>query len=200
MAKVEFMKSTLPEIYSQALNQLNMIFAANYADIIGYVSIAGVGDLLRNIKSLEHPTTMAFKDETGKIVVAATVEHVPSEDAEHPEGNWRYSWTFNEADIPEGTEVVDLNNEMTKMYFVKRAGDKYGMEYKAGCLVPMHTLFFKCMKEYLESNAGNEDGVELELPNVFLARAAVEDGETVLSIEPIGKMVQLIKDDCDLEV
>ena len=53
MSKVEFMKSSVPESYSQALQAQNMIFAANYADIIGYTTFAAVGDLLRNIKSLK---------------------------------------------------------------------------------------------------------------------------------------------------
>lgn len=200
MSKVEFVKSSVPESYSQALQAQNMIFAANYADIIGYTIFAGVGDLLRNIKSLERPTAFVMKDEANNIILAACVKYIESDDAEHPEGNWNYTWTFDGSNIPEGANVVDLENEMAQMYLVTRSGQRYGMEYKKGCLVPMHTVFVKCIREWLKANATAEEEVELVLPNIFSARAGIEDGELVMSIEPLGKFVQLIKDDSDLEV
>lgn len=198
--KSDFVKSTLPAMYSQALNEKTMIFPANYADIIAYTTFSAVGDILRATKSLEKPVGFAFKDEAGKPILTAVVQHVPSEDPEHPEGSWSYFWTFNESGIPKGTAITDLNNEMAQLHFVARAGDKYGMEYKPGCLVPMHTIFVSCLKEWLTANAKEEEETEIEMPNVFIARSGYEDGEMVLSIELLGKFVQLIKDDAKLEV
>ena len=200
MSKVEFMKSSVPESYSQALQAQNMIFAANYADIIGYTTFAAVGDLLRNIKSLEKPTAFVFRDEANNIIAAAVVKYIESEDPEHPEGNWNYTWSLDGSNIPDGANVTDLSNEMTQMYFVARSGDKYGMEYKKGCLAPMHTIFIKCIREWLTANATADEEAELVLPDIFSARSGIEDNELVMSIEPLGKFVQLIKDDADLEV
>ena len=74
------------------------------------------------------------------------------------------------------------------------------MEYKKGCLAPMHTIFIKCIREWLTANATAEEEAELILPDIFSARSGIEDNELVMSIEPLGKFVQLIKDDADLEV
>ena len=200
MSKTELMKSSIPEAVSQALNDQRMIYSASYVDILGYVTFAAVGDLLRTVKALDRPTAFVFRDEANNIIAGAIVRHIDSTDADHPEGNWSYVWSFDPADFTEDMNITDLANPADQMYFVKRAGDKYGMEYKQGCLVPMHITFIKCVKDWLVSNAKEGEETEVELPNVFSARSGIEEGEIVLSIEPIGKMVQLIKDDADLEV
>ena len=200
MAKTELMKTSIPEAVSQALNDKRMIYSASYVDILGYVTFSAVGDLLRNVKALDRPTAFVFKDEANNIVAGAIVKHIESTDPKHPEGNWSYVWSFDPADFSEDMNITDLSNPADQMYFVKRAGDKYGMEYKPGCLPDMHLAFIKCVKDGRVSNVHEGEELEVEQPNVFLARAAIEDGEVVLSIEPLGKMVQLIKDDADLEV
>ena len=200
MAKTELMKTSIPEAVSQALNDQRMIYSASYVDILGYVTFAAVGDLLRTVKTLDRPTAFVFRDEANNIIAGAIVKHIDSEDPEHPEGNWSYIWSFDAEDFTEDMNITDINNQADQLYFVKRAGDKYGMEYKAGVLVPMHVTFLKCVKDWLTTNVVEGEELEVEQPNVFLARAAIEDGQVVLSIEPLGKMMQLIKDDADLEV
>ena len=200
MAKTELMKTSIPEAVSQALNDQRMIYSASYVDILGYVTFAAVGDLLRTVKTLDRPTAFVFRDEANNIIAGAIVKHIDSEDPEHPEGNWSYVWSFDAEDFTEDMNITDINNQADQLYFVKRAGDKYGMEYKAGVLVPMHVTLLKCVIDWLTTDVVEGEELEVEQPNVFLARAAIEDGQVVLSIEPLGKMMQLIKDDADLEV
>jgi hypothetical protein len=200
MSKLEFMKTSIPEAVSQTLADKSMVFSASYVDILGYVTFAAVGDLLRTIKTLDKPTAFVFRDESNAIIVGAIVRKIDGTDEEHPEGNWSYVWSFDAEDFTDDMNITDLGNPNTAMYFVKRAGDKYGMEYFNGCLVPMHTAFVKCLRDWLEVNAKEEEETEVELNDIFSARSQIEDGQIVLSIEPIGKFVQLIKDDADLVV
>jgi hypothetical protein len=200
MSKTEFMKTSIPEAVSKALADQSMIFSASYVDILGYVTFAAVGDLLRTIKTLDKPTAFVFRDESNSIIAGAIVRKIEGSDEEHPEGNWNYVWSFDPADFTEDMNITDLSNPANPMYFVKRAGDKYGMEYFNGYLVPMHVTFIKCVKDWLITNAKEDEETEVELNDIFSARSLIEDGEVVLSIEPIGKFVQLIKDDADLEV
>lgn len=199
MSKIELMKTQIPDLYSKALADHGYTFSASYTDTIGKISFAAVGDVLRQSKTLDKPIAFVINDNAGQFIVAAIVKHIPSEDPEHPEGNWSYVWTFDPEDIAD-MNTADLGNEINQQAFVVRAGNLYGMEYLKGSLVPMHTLFFELVKEWLTTNAKEGEETELEQENVFSARSIIEDGEVVMSIEPIGKMVQLIKDDADLEV
>lgn len=200
MSKIDFTKTQIPSLYSSVLEDYGYLFDATYADLIGKVSFAAVGDILREMKTLDKPVAFVINDNTGNMVVAAIVKHIPSEDAEHPEGNWNYVWTFDQADVTDDMNIADLSNEMNQRAFVVRAGNAFGMEYMQGSLLPMHTAFFQMVKEWLTTNAKEGDETEVELTDVFLARSQIEDGEVIMSIEPIGKMVQLIKDDAELEV
>lgn len=194
------MKTQIPDLFSKALQDYGYIFNASFADIIGRISFAAIGDVLRQTKTLDRPVAFVINDKTGQMVVAAIVKHIPSEDPEHPEGNWNYVWTFDPEDITEDMSVADINNEMNQQAFVVRAANIQGMEYLKGSLVPLHTAFFEMIKEWLKTNAKEGEETEIEQENVFSARSIIEDGEVIMSIEPIGKMVQLIKDDADLEV
>ena len=199
MAKTELMKSTLPNMYSQALAKKNMGFAANFTHIIGWSIVSSVGDALRAIKSKEKPAAFAFYNGTNELLIAAKVFHDPSTDAEHPEGSWQYLWTFDPEDIKDCV-IMDLNNVDNHFYIIKRAFDKYSMEFINNMLVPMVNTFFEVLKEWLTENAKEGENVFLEQPSVFLAGVVKDDKGIAFSFEPIGKMTQLIKDDADLEV
>ena len=69
MAKTELMKTSIPEAVSQALNDQRMIYSASYVDILGYVTFAAVGDLLRTVKTLDRPTAFVFRDEANNIII-----------------------------------------------------------------------------------------------------------------------------------
>lgn len=199
MSKIDFVKTQVPDNFVKALNGQGLLFNATYADMIAWTSFAATGDVLRGIKALDKPAAFIFRDSADQMIVAAIVKHIPSEDEEHPEGNWSYVWTFDPEDITEDMIIADINNESNANTFVVRGGEKWGMEYLPGTVVPIHTTFFKVLKDWLLTNAKEDEEMEIELENVFLARAAVEDGEKIISIEPLGKMVQLIKDDAELE-
>lgn len=203
MSKIDFVKTQVPDNFARALNAQGYLFSASYADMIAWTSFAAVGDILRGIKALDKPAAFVFRDNVGQLVVAAIVKHIPSEDAEHPEGNWSYVWTFDPEDITEDMTIAEFSNEMNQKAFVLRAGDKWGIDYLPGSLTTVHTTLFQIIKEWLIANAKDDEETEMELTidgaGVFLARSAKEDGEAVISIEPLGKMVQLIKDDAELE-
>ena len=199
MTTVEMMKSTMPEMYSQALDGKGMIFSANFANIIGYTLVAAVGDALRNEKQLDKPTAFAFYDGGDRLLVAGLVKYDPSVDAEHPEGSWSYTWTFDPEDIKDA-KVLSLNNVENHRYFVSRAFDKYSMEFRNNFMPIMMNTFIEVLKDWLTSNAKEEEETEFTLTDIFTARCQKEGDEVVMSFEPIGKFVQLIKDDADLQV
>lgn len=199
MSKFEFAKTQVPDNYVKALNTKGFLFGASYADMIAKVSLAAVGDILREIKSLDKPAAFVFRDSVGQPIVSAIVKHIPSDDPEHSEGNWSYVWSFDPADITDDMLVADILNESNQRAFVVRSGELYGIEYLDGSLVSVITLLFQVLKEWLTANAKEGEETEIELKDVFLARSIIEDGEVILSFEPLGKMVQLIKSDVDLQ-
>jgi len=197
----KLMETSLPENYSRGLtDERGFTVAAMHADKIATLLFTGVSTCLKDAKSQEFPVAFAFEELNGDIIVAAIVQYYENEDAAQP-GNWSYVWTFDKTDIPEGAKVIKMADQITHPIFIAIAGKKFGMGFENNAyLVDLLTYFTKQLSKWLQDNAKEGEEVGIELDGIFQARAAVEDGEVVKSIEVIGETNAIVKSDKNIEV
>lgn len=191
----------IPNIYSTGLySEKGYDISWEHTNKVLDVIINGVTECLADIKSKDYPVVFMFKEGEKNFIAAAIVEYYKNEDETKP-GNWNYSWTFNEEDIPENAQIKDPYDIKLASYFRAVGLNKYSMEfdkveYQGDCFV----YLLKVIKKYLDDNAteGEENGAKID--GLVQFRVAVEDGEKVMSIEVDGEIKQLIKDDAAIEV
>lgn len=197
---MKLFETTLPQNYSKGLfEEKNYDLAAEHTDKFCYVAFTAVSNLLNGAKSKDRPVSFEFNTIDGKVVAAAIVQYFPNEDASKP-GNWSLVWTFDEADIPDGTNRISLKDPQTHSYFRAVAGDKYGIRFKdPACLTTLVTYLFEQIRKWLDENADESKEVSVEMDAVFQARVAVENAQKVFALEPAGEIKMLIKDDAAIE-
>lgn len=203
MSTIQLFKDTkIPHIYSTGLyNELGFDVSWEHANKILDTLFTGVTECLADIKSKEFPNVFKFTEPNGEFIAAAVVEYVPNEDTSKP-GNWSYSWTFYEEDLPgEGSREINAYDPQFLSYFSVYGHTKWKMIFEQSSYAgDMFRYMLSVIKKWLNDNASEaeENGVKLE--GVVQFRVAVEDGKKVLAIEPEGEIKQLIKDDAAIEV
>lgn len=194
-------ETNLPMNFSKGLFEEKMFDLApehtdKYADII----FTGTSAVLNAAKSKDHPVAVTFKRIDGTLIAAAIVQYFPNEDPAKP-GNWNLVWTFNEADIPEGTVIRDFATDQNiHSYYRAVAGDKYRIRFQnTESLTVVSVYLLEHIKKWLDENASATEEVGVEQDALFQARVAVENGEKVFALEPKGEIKMLIKDDASIE-
>ena len=163
------------------------------------VIFIGTATCLRNSKSMDHPVAYIFSRYDGVFVAGCVVQYFPNEDESNP-GNWNMAWTFNENDIPENAVRISLDKGDSHSFFIGVAGNKYGMRFlNESGLVTCIITALEQLKKYLDENVKENQECVIEQEGLFQARAAVENGEKVFSIEADGEVKNLIKDDAMIE-
>lgn len=192
--------SALPANYIKGLYEEKCYdLAPEHTDKILDVLFTGTSNLLGQIKSKEQPTALVFETVDGKFIAAAIVRCIENEDSSNPDA-WNLVWTFYESDLPENTKIISLKDQMAHPYFRSIAGEKYGFRFKdTGSLLTLLTYALEHIRKWLDENASETETVVIEQDAVFQARVAVENGEKVFAIEPMGEIKKLIKDDASLE-
>ena len=163
------------------------------------VIFTGTANLLSQAKSKDKATAFTFRKIDGSLIAAAVVQYFENEDKKNP-GNWSLVWTFDEADIPENSLLIDFSDTQTHSYFRAVAGEKYGMRFEGVAeLVDCLVYALSTLKKWLDENAKENAETSIELDGFFQARVAVENGEKIFAIEPDGEIKNLIKDDAAIE-
>lgn len=204
MASKNFKETNVPQAYSTGLyaeKQYNI--AKEHAWKILDIMISGVAEVMRNIKSKEHPVVFIFKN-GDDFMLACTVEFFPGADANKP-GNWNMTWTFDESDVPTAEEdrarfVTPYDADMASIFWTYGINHHdfgfKGAEYLGTSL----NYLVKLIKKWLDENASETEVMVLELPGVVQFKVQVENGEKVFSCEVDGEIKQRIKDDASIEV
>jgi hypothetical protein len=191
----------IPMSYSSGLySEANYDIAAEHTDKILDVLVSGVTACLADIKSKDYPTAFVFKHAEKEFVIAAVVEYFKNEDDPSKPGNWNYSWTFDEKDIPENARICTPYDGSIASYFRSTGVSKYGMGFQAvNSMADIFIYLLRTISKWLDENAveGEEAGVKLD--NVIQFRVVIENGEKIKSAEPFGEIKQLIKDDAAIE-
>ena len=197
---MKFFDTNFPNNYSRGLyDEKNKSLAPEHSKLIADVIFTATAMVLNASKSKANPVALKFTNEDESFVVAAVCQFFENEDKEQP-GNWNLSFTFNEEDIPEGTNVLTMNNPMVHPFFRSVAGDKYHFIFNTtDAIVTLPNYFMIQLRKWLDENTKSSEEALIELDGVFQARGAIEGGEKVFAIEPAGEIKILIKDDAAIE-
>lgn len=197
---MKLFETNLPAMYSKGLYEEKCSdLAPEHMDKMFDVIFTGTANLLSQAKSKDKATAFTFRKIDGSLIAAAVVQYFENEDKKNP-GNWSLVWTFDEADIPENSLLIDFSDTQTHSYFRAVAGEKYGMRFEGVAeLVDCLVYALSTLKKWLDENAKENAETSIELDGFFQARVAVENGEKIFAIEPDGEIKNLIKDDAAIE-
>lgn len=200
MATYQMKETALPDIYSRGLFEKGWDLGQDSAMDMAEVFIVGTSQLLKDIKSEEHPVAVVFEDVNEEFIVGAIVRFIKSEDENMP-GHWDYCWTFYKEDIPENARIRKIKENDVQVYYRAIAAQKFTFGFVSpASLSDCGNYLFKCLERYLCDNAKEDEETVIELPGIFQARAVVENDEVVKSLELIGEVKAIIKDDAGHEV
>ena len=195
-------ETKIPQVYSTGLySEKGYDVAAEHAYKVLDIMVMGVTEFLSEVKNKDFPTVFLFKQNNGEFIAAAIVQYFPNEDDPTQPGNWNYSWTFDESDLPETSRNITPNDTETVSYFRSIGHVKYGMILeKAEYASDIFRFLLSTIKKWLDDNASETEEAGVYLDGVIQFRVAVENGEKVYSAEVDGEVKQLIKNDAAIEV
>lgn len=199
MALQQIKDTKIPTIYQTGLyNEKSFDVNCEHTDKMLYIMVYGVTSYLASIKSKDYPVAFEFRESNNEFIAAAVVEFHPGNKGEV--GNWSYTWTFYEDDVPKDARVKNAYDEATLQFFRAPAVNKYQMIFQqADYPAILFTYLLSVIKKYLNDNANESEEWGVKLDGVIQFRVAVENGEKVLSAEADGEIKQLIKDDAAIE-
>jgi len=200
MALQALLDTKIPMIYQTGLYSEKMMNVSwEHTDKILTVLVVGVTECLAAIKSKEYPVSFIFRETNEEFIAAATVEYFEGEKGEA--GNWNYTWTFYENDIPENARKVSIFDQDFISFFKGTAFNRFSMVFDQNDFAnAMFTYLLDVIKKYLNDNASETEEWGVKLDGIIQFRVAVEDGEKVISAEVDGEIKQMIKDDAAIEV
>ena len=122
--------------------------------------------------------------------------HKPDVAEEEDSGNWFLEFTLYEEDM------TDLDKELDNhsgSFVAVAANIAYTIAHaRFGSTEYMYSLFDEAINtlvDFLDTNASEDDEVEVYIKGVFTASVAVENGKKVMSIVPGEAIKQIIKSD-----
>ena len=202
MTVTQLKDTPIPKNYSTGLyHEKGYDLAADHANKVLEVMVLGVTECLASTKSKQYPVVYSFIESNGEFIAAAIVQYFANEDDPSKPGNWNYSWTFDQEDLPEGEYRNISSYDIDQLSYFRAVGmTKYGMVFEqpdyAGDLF---RYLLTVIKNYLNDNASETEEKAVKYDGLIQFRVAVEDGEKVMSIEVDGEVKQIIKDDAAIE-
>lgn len=198
---MKFFDTNLPNNYSRGMyDEFNNDLAPEHTDKIVDVTFLATAHVLSATKRKDQPVVLRFDRADGSLVAAAICRYFENTDDANKPGSWSLTFTFDENDIPDNSNVLTMDNPMVHPFFRGVAGDKYHFTFKTpDDIINLPTYFFEQLRKWLDENTKETEEASIELEGVFSARGAVEGGEKVFSIEPAGEVKMLIKDDASIE-
>lgn len=193
-------ETSMPQNYSRGLLEDKQYdIAPDHTGKFGYILFHGVASLLAANKDKNRPVAFVVDRIDGKVVAVAIVQYFENNDKSNP-GSWNMVWSFDENDIPADAKKIYLKDPNSHPFFVSVAANRYNMEFKTEpAIINLLTYFMEILYKWLDENAKPDEEVLIEQDGVFQARVGIENGEKVFSIEPMGEVKMLIKDDASIE-
>ena len=202
MSMTALADTKIPHMYSTGLyNEKGFDVAWEHTHKVLDVMVNGITQALSDIKSKDYPVAFVLKEKNDEFVVACLVQYFPNEDDETKPGNWNYSWTFYESDLPEKTRIMNIEESNYLGYFRTYGHTKWGMVFEDSAYP---AILFKYLmvviRNWLDNNASETEERGVKLDGVIQFRVAVENGEKIFAAELDGEIKQMIKSDAAIEV
>lgn len=168
--------------------------ALNYTTCI----FMAINKFMKLKKSKTEPVALEVKSLNGEFLLGACVRYHENEDPEMP-GNWSYEYTFIEDDLKDVSSrflaTDSLFGSILSSVMIDNFGYVWNIDIGLGSKLTIEAI--NVIKAFLDSNVTESEEVELEHSDLFIARAAVEGGEKVMSITPAEKAKIEIKESVD---
>lgn len=201
MAKFE--KSAVCMNIFDVMSQDGIGWGQNYSAPTTKAFIDGIVSYLAFVKK-DAPigfkfVTEGLKEESknGKFVFGGWVEKVKSEEGE----NYSINFTFNENDIPEGTDMKTMADPTAKNIISNECSSKYHIRLNLIGDVDMTNIvafkIFNAIKEYFRMNVGIDPVLEMDGFCTF--KAKIVKDKLVLAVELDPAVKQMVKDDASVE-
>lgn len=200
MAMQQLSQSILQENYSAHLREMGYNLGPEHTGRMFTTAFVGVAEALSKIRSMDAPVAFKFNKLNGTSAAVAILQYFKNDNPSLP-GNWSLTWSFDETDIPEGSKVISTSDPATYSYFRSAALSQNKMMFQNdSVMVDLLVAAFEQLYKWLDENATPGEEVGIIQDNTFQARVIVdENGEKVFSLEPIGEIKMLIKDDAAIE-
>lgn len=199
---MKIMETTIPENYRLSLQKdAGYEINADWTDDFCVVLFNAVSKAVAKAASPEHAVVFRFNDIQGNLIAAAILDFQEGEKGEA--GSYSYVWTFDEAALPtaEGTIQLAITDPLVQPDFVTVAANKLRMSFEGDAArVSLMTRLIQAISKWLDDNAKEGEEITLEQDGLFVARAIVEDGVVVKSLEVVGEPKATIKNDISIEV
>ena len=193
--KTNLNESSIPQNYSQAAftrSQHPLKIDSIHVYKIYEIMIHAISDFLAAQLNEFDKVAISLEGDKGFNLAALVTKH-KEDDAET--GNNSYVFTTNPADL-EGAKVFKLNEPAFIQMASAVAHSKHAMVMsQLFYLEIMFSTAAYLLLDWLDTNASENEVVEIELPGYFLAKVAVENGEKMFEVLPIGEMKTKIKTD-----
>lgn len=198
MAKKNLMETAIPDTYSTNMKDAGYIWPAEDTGLVMDSTIIAMARVLSIVKNKNDGScAVVIRDLKGNFVMAAISKyHAPVEEGQS--GNWTLELSFNSDDINDIAVIVDSNSHnfsrtFKNMMWELHHADVTRLEYA----YDLSSIAVKSILQYLDANLEKEgDGIlEVEVPGIFTASVAIEDGQKVYAIVPSGAVTRIVKDD-----
>lgn len=163
----------------------------------GYIKslFDAIASFMKVVKSEESPVALEVRTLKGEFLLAAVIRYEAPENTQQP-GNWKFSYTFNEDDIKDVTVrhsytdpqfgVILSNSMWSRCNFV------WNIDATTGNKMTIEAI--ESLKSFLDVNVKEGEELELVCEDLFVATAAIEDGEKVFAIVPGAKSKEIAKE------
>lgn len=161
-------------------------------------------EFLSIAKDKNKKVALVFTDasEAHNFLMAGIIEYHKNEDTDALGGNWSFVYTFNPqdimgSDIRYGTDpqFLTIMNDISKNSMKDQYGIPCGFKLDAADVSELFDYLIRYLIMWLDTNARENEIVDLILEDHFKASVAIEDGIKVFAMVPHGRAKSKIKND-----
>ena len=205
-ANKSFEETQMVQAYTVNCDSFGYAFEEDIPERMFKTFFAATSVYLSKVKEADPKTAAALvlTDIAGEFKFAAIVEYHENENTDEP-GNWSYIFTFNQEDLTELEATKTVKKYLYGDSAFKSILDK--VAYDIGSIEFQHERYmYECCRilvdtiiQVLDSEAVDNDTVEIELAGYVTFTVSVENDEKIFTATPAGAMKEIIKGDADLE-
>lgn len=199
MSMIELTNSGISSNYSCNLKEkFSMRWIENQTPSLYRILFSTIAQYLKlNQSKANHKSVFTLKDAKGNFKLGAIMTyHKPEEDAEDDKGNWTLEFTLDPDDVVEADFACDNHRDD---FFAIASTEAYttinARFLDSQICNNMYCEAVDVLVQWLDTNAKEDETIELVHPGVFTAVVAVENGTKVMSIVPGEIIKQMIKSD-----
>lgn len=160
--------------YSTEIRANNLAVSTVQMELIFKSFFEGLAEYLGITKRPDQTVAIKVTDYKKNFLLAAYCSFDGT--GEEGKGSWEIDFTFNEADIPDGADVVDMREPET-YHAMKKASNANGFYYKLDSdIMVINIAVANSIKNWLDANASETEAMTVSLDGVFEATVEVVDG------------------------